>query len=337
MLISDAIHKTDRLEQIKVLFRRRPAGVGTGEIARLLGVSQRTARRYVKELSEHGRLPVYREGRVWRLVEGGHIDLLRIQLNLDEALSLYLAARMLSAYSDKHNPHVVASLVKLAATLPDTIGAHVEKAAEAVSERRLAPAYLRVLEGLTRAWAGRRQVQLVYRDPISGERSERLFDPFFIEPSYVGYSCYVFGFDHFRKAIRSFKVERLEKVEVLDTQFEPLAGFDPYEYLRHAWGIMGGGGVVEVKLRFSKRAVYRVNESDWPGVVASEEDREGRLTLTFRVNHILEIKSWIRAWGPECEVLAPEELRLEIEEEMKAAAALYSDDREQPGAGTTAD
>ena len=328
MLISDAIHKADRLEQIKVLFRRRPEGVGTGEIAQLLGVSQRTARRYVKELSERGRLPVYREGRVWRLVEGGHIDLLRLQLNLDEALSLYLAARMLSAYSDKHNPHVVASLLKLAATLPDAIGEHVEHAAVAVSQRRLAPDYLKVLEGLTRAWAGRRQVQLVYRDPISGERSERLFDPFFIEPSFVGYSCYVFGFDHFRLAIRSFKIERLEGVEVLDTRFEPLPDFDPYAYLKHSWGIRGGDEVVEVKLRFSRNAVYRVNESDWPGVVAHEEDREGRCTLTFLVNHVLEIKSWIRAWGPECEVLAPEELRREIGEEMEAARELYADNGE---------
>ncbi len=327
MLISDAIHKTDRLEQIKVLFRRRPEGVGTGEIARLLGISQRTARRYVKELSEHGRLPVYREGRLWKLVEGGHIDLLRIQLNLDEALSLYLAARLLSAYSDKHNPHVVASLLKLAATLPETIGEHVEKAAVAVSQRRLVPAYLKVMEGLTRAWAGRRQVQLVYRDPISGERTERLFDPFFIEPSFVGYSSYVFGFDHFRGAIRSFKLERLERVDVLDAGFEVQSDFDPYEYLRHSWGIRGGDEVVDVKLRFSRKAVYRVNESDWPGVVDREEDPEGRCTLTFQVNHVLEIKSWIRAWGPECEVLAPEELRREIGEEMEAAAGLYSSNR----------
>ena len=118
-------------------------------------------------------------------------------------------------------------------------------------------------------------------------------------PPSWGYSCYVFGFDHFRKAIRSFKVERLEEVEVLDSRFEMLPDFDPYDYLRHSWGIRGGDEVVEVKLRFSKKAVYRVNESDWPGVVAREEDQEGRCTLTFRVNHLLEIKSWIRAWGPE--------------------------------------
>ncbi len=70
MPITDAIHKTDRLEEIKILFLRRPEGVGTREIAQLLRVSQRTARRYVLELSEKGRLPVYQEGRVWKLVEG---------------------------------------------------------------------------------------------------------------------------------------------------------------------------------------------------------------------------------------------------------------------------
>lgn len=174
MPVTDAIHKVDRLEEIKVLFLRRPEGMGTGEIARLLRVSRRTARRYVLELSEKGRLPVYRAGRVWKLAEGGQIDLRRIQLNLDEALALYLAARMLSAYSDKHNPHVVSSLLKLAAALPGAIGAHTEYAAEAVSQRRIVPGYLKVLEGLTRAWAGRRQVRLSYREPVSGERSERV-------------------------------------------------------------------------------------------------------------------------------------------------------------------
>ena len=164
MPITHAIHKADRLEEIKILFLRRPEGVGTREIAQLLRVSQRTARRYVLELSEKGRLPVYREGRVWKLVEGGQIDLRRIQLNLDEALALYLAARMLSAYSDKHNPHVVASLLKLAAALPEAIGAHIEHTAEAVSQRRLAPGYLNVLEGLTRAWAGQRRGRCMKRE-----------------------------------------------------------------------------------------------------------------------------------------------------------------------------
>jgi predicted DNA-binding transcriptional regulator YafY len=35
------------------------------------------------------------------------------------------------------------------------------------------------------------------------------------------------------------------------------------------------------------------------------------------------MKPWIRQWGYECEVLSPPELRAEIAEEMRRAAAVY--------------
>ena len=37
------------------------------------------------------------------------------------------------------------------------------------------------------------------------------------------------------------------------------------------------------------------------------------------------MKPWIRGWGPDCEVLAPEGLRREIGAEMKAAGAVYEE------------
>ena len=51
--------------------------------------------------------------------------------------------------------------------------------------------------------------------------------------------------------------------------------FDPYDYLKFAWGIMGGDEVVEVKLRLSEKVAYRVRESDWP-VSAEAGGRKGR-------------------------------------------------------------
>ena len=44
--------------------------------------------------------------------------------------------------------------------------------------------------------------------------------------------------------------------------------------------------------------------------VADEPD--GGCKLRLRVKHSLEMKPWIRGWGPECEVLAPMELRQEV-------------------------
>ena len=47
MPVIDALTKSDRLLEVQVLFRQRRKGVRTAEIALLLGVSQRTARRYL--------------------------------------------------------------------------------------------------------------------------------------------------------------------------------------------------------------------------------------------------------------------------------------------------
>ena len=295
----------------------------TAEIAELLGVSQRTARRYLFELSETAQLPIYKEGWAWRLTPGAKFDLLPVRLNLDEALALYLSARLLSAHSDKHNPHVVSALQKLASAMPKSIGEHIVRTAEVVVHRRQYPGYLEVLENLTRAWAEQRQVRLVYRKAQTGEISGRLFDTYFILPSPVGYACYAIGHDHLREAIREFKVERIERVELLDSRYEIREGFDPYVYLKNAWGIMGGDEVVEVKLRFSSSVTYRIRESDWPGVVAVEDNPDGSCIMTLHVNHVLEMKPWIRGWGPDCEVLAPEGLRGEIAEEMRRAARVY--------------
>jgi len=297
--------------------------VRTAEIAELLGISQRTARRYLFELSEAGRLPVYRDGRTWRLMEGARFDLLPVHLNLDEALSLYLSARLLSAHSDEHNPHVVSALHKLASAMPRPIGEHIVRTAEAVAHRREHPGYLEILEKLARAWAERRRVGMVYRNPRTDEVTEREFDTYFIEPSAVGYACYAIGHDHLRDEIRVFKAERIERIRLLEARYEIRPDFDPYAYLASAWGIMGGEEVVEVKLRFSPEVTYRIRESDWPGVVQVEHHPEGSCTMTLRVNHVLEMKPWIRGWGPDCEVLEPETLREEIAEEMRRAAGIY--------------
>ena len=86
---------------------------------------------------------------------------------------------------------------------------------------------------------------------------------------------------------------------------------------------MGGDDVVEVVLRFSARVAYRVRESDWPGVVEVTDEPDGGCRMRLGVKHTLEMKPWIRGWGPDCEVLEPEELRQVIAEDMIAAAEVY--------------
>jgi predicted DNA-binding transcriptional regulator YafY len=54
-----------------------------------------------------------------------------------------------------------------------------------------------------------------------------------------------------------------------------------------------------------------------------QEDADGSLLLTLRVNHLLEVKRWAMYWGPDCQVLEPMELRAEVRDDAKRIIDLY--------------
>ncbi|MBM4466968.1 MAG: WYL domain-containing protein, partial [Chloroflexi bacterium] len=101
------------------------------------------------------------------------------------------------------------------------------------------------------------------------------------------------------------------------------ADFDPVVMLNTAWGIMFGDELVEVRLRFSPQVARRVAESIWHPSQRLAQCDDGGCLLTMQVAHPLEMKPWIRGWGPDCEVLAPAGLRAEVAAEMRQAAAKY--------------
>ena len=77
-------------------------------------------------------------------------------------------------------------------------------------------------------------------------------------------------------------------------------------------------------LRFSAgRVAQRVQETNWHESQRIEMMEDGRCLLYIKVGSTMEMKPWIRAWGGDCEVLAPEALRKEIGEEMRMAGELY--------------
>ena len=69
------------------------------------------------------------------------------------------------------------------------------------------------------------------------------------------------------------------------------------------------GEETEVKLKFSPQVTRRVKESVWHPSQTIEDLPGGGCVLIVRVGSVLEMTPWIRGWGPDVEVLEPEELR----------------------------
>ena len=300
--------KAARLQRIEYRLYNSPQGVRAVDLARECGVARRTIYRDLESLEEMG-VPVWENAGRFGIDRASYLSTIR--LNLNEAIALFFAARLLAHHSDEHNPHIVSALDKLAAGLPDeTIAEHIGRIASVVRSRPLRESYIRALETLTRAWADRRMVRIAYRAP-NRELTERVIATYFVEVSRWNPAAYVIGHDQLRGALRTFKIERIERAEALNEIYTIPVDFDPYGYLANAWGVMDEAEV-EVHLRFSASVAGRVRESLWHANQQLIEQADGGCELKMTVNGTREITSWVLGWGAEVEVLAPAELRSEV-------------------------
>jgi proteasome accessory factor B len=314
--------KSARIEQVKLMLLASREFVSKAEIARRCKVNRSTITRMLDEFPDMSISLDYDEkGRV-------RIDrtkyLVDLKLNLDEALAVFIAGRLLARHSDRPNPHVINALAKLGIALKGpvrVIGDHVLTTSEQLRRKsnQATREYVRALETLTRAWADRVSVYLYHRKE---PQQSRKFDPYFIEPSM--FTTYVIGFDHLRQDIRTFKVQWLKSISLTSDFFSIPKDFDPYRYLGNAWGInWGTGKLVEVRLRFTGNAAERVADNVWHESQQLERCSDGSRILIVKVGSTLEMTPWIRQWGSECQVLEPAELRTWVAEEARKMAKVY--------------
>jgi predicted DNA-binding transcriptional regulator YafY len=316
----DRIHsKAARLRRIEHRLYNVPRGLRATELADYCGVDRRTIYRDLQALEEMG-VPVWEDQGRYGIERESYLSTIR--LNLNEAVALFFAARLLAHHSDEHNPNVVSALSKLAAGLPDTtISSHMARVADSIRSRPLRVDYVRVLDTITRAWADRRKVAIRYR-AASGELTERVICPYFLEVSRSEPASYVIAHDDLRAALRTFKIERIAAAEILEATYVIPDDFDPYQHLASAWGVMDEVEV-EVRLRFSPAAAPRVRESVWHHSQRLEDTPDGGCELSMRVGGIKEIRSWVLSWGADVEVLAPPALRDEVRDHARRMAAQY--------------
>ena len=321
--------KAARLQKIVHLLYRNPAGLPTLKLARHCGVTIRTVQRDLNDLEEAG-IPVWEKAGRYGVIAGYYLP--PVHFELEEASALYLAARLLARYSDEHNPIFVQALAKLAGALPESIAGHIHHTINALGYRPDNPAAAAVLQVIALGWATGRKVRIWHQAAGRAETRQHLFSPYFLEPSSTGFATYAIGRVDASRRVMTFKVERIQAAELTDETFELPKDFDGAALLQNAWGVMYGpaGQEEEVVLQFSAAVGRRVQESVWHPSQALEEEADGSCVLRVRVAHPLEMKPWIRGWGPDCQVLAPAWLRVEVAEEMKRAAEAYG---EEAGAG----
>ncbi|RCK75355.1 MAG: CRISPR-associated helicase Cas3 [Anaerolineae bacterium] len=317
--------KAERLLQIEQILLSHPRGMTASELARRLGVHRSTIGRYLPDLPKHIYVDDEDDHR-WKVDRTA--DLLHVRFTLNEAMAVHLATRLLATRLERQNPHAAGALRKLATALEKLapqISAHLRYSADEMDDSRRFqdPNFIRSLEVLTQAWAEGRKVRLWYRKE-GDQIGECLFSPYYIEPYAVGQAVHAIGYREPPGALRTHKVERIERIELTGDFYTVPADFDVGELLRYAWGIWyTDEEPQEVVLKFQPRVARRVGETRWHRTEQVSVQEDGSLLWRARIAEPIEMLPWIRGWGADVEVLQPAWLREELRREAERMFNLY--------------
>lgn len=316
-------NKAQRLAQIEALLLDHPEGLTQSDLARRLGVNRSTINRNLIDLAA----PVYEER--GRIMIDRESYLINLRLGLHEAMAIHLAGRLMTTRLDRQNIHAASAFRKLGISLErlaPRISQFISLSANTFddSSKIQDPLYMQILEKLTLAWAARQRVRLWYQKPKGNEIKDYTFCPFFIEVGAIGQSIYTIGLIIPDNEKRTFKLERIKRIEVTAESFEIPQEFDPQKLFDHAWGIWyTDQEPVEVVLKFSARVSQRIKETRWHPSERVETMQDGSVVWKAWIAEPKEMLPWVRGWGADCEVLEPASLLNELKREAYTLAQLY--------------
>jgi predicted DNA-binding transcriptional regulator YafY len=281
------------------------------DMASRLGIDGRTLRRYIATLEELG-IPVTAErGRSggYALIAG--FKLPPMMFTEDETLALsigLLAVRGLGLAEAA--PAVASAQAKLERVMPANLKQRLRAAGETVQlgmPRSATPAGNTALLALSGAAQSHQRVALRYR-AIGDKVSDREFDTFGL--AYREGCWYAVGMCHLRRAIRSFRVDRVVTVKAMDAFFERPPQFDAMSYLVHSLATLPRTFAIEVLIKADVRrlqallfdAVGLFEETPDGVVVRNQSDdldwfarQLASLPFDFEIRHPPELRHALRA------------------------------------------
>jgi predicted DNA-binding transcriptional regulator YafY len=325
---------TERLIRILFLLAERPHS--QRELAEIFKVGGVTIRRNLTELARHYRIEDATEGRerIYRFSD--HYEFRPPTLTPGELAVLLLAqesiaATGLTAFGTPFGGYGYTLLDKVRAALPRALRSKLDALA-AIFGSAAVPAkdyssHTEIIDGLTNAAMSCRRVRLRYHTLHSGEKRDRLFDPYAVYFDPDGATLKVIGFDHspHRRTIIPLSVDHIESLTETGESFTRPAGFELQSFLTENCfnGIHGEPLRVRLRARgvtarvFGERRFHpsqREIES-----VTDERGNISAITIEFTVARGRGLERFILSYLPEVEVLEPEELKERIAEIMKQA------------------
>lgn len=296
-----------------------------GDLARACEVSQRQMREDLNFLRDRYNAPLacnrkqgwHYTDPTWRLPS--------ISLSQGELLALMTASQTLSGYGGVYQKELRSALEQLGKRLPEQSRIDLQQLAHerlifgGGAKLELNPEIWRTV---VTAIQTSRRLWLRYFTASRRQESEREVDPYVIH-IFRGNTIYLIGYCHWRKAILSFRLDRIREIQLLETPFERDPTFDARKYLSQIFQVEVGNDPCEVVIDFDLQTTPFVKERQWHDSQEIELHGDGSMTLRFTATGLDEIKRWVLGYGKGAIARHPPELVEMLQNETETMARQY--------------
>jgi predicted DNA-binding transcriptional regulator YafY len=313
--------KLKRVMELFYVLAQHPSGISAEDIASKLGVDKRYV--YRDRLDLEALIgPIISQNGKWKITPDGFLP--PVRFSLLEAMTIFIAARLLLSYSNAYNPSIASAFKKVSFVAPAPLRDYIRHTMEWMQKQKIDSRFCNNLEMLSRAWIEQRKAKIEYLTLGQKESKSRIIEPYFIQPASSEHGNYVIGYCHLARKVRTFKIERVKSVQLLDENYAIPEDFNANEYLGTAFGISVYGKPEIIKLKFNPVIGTIARETNWHHSQETQMQPDGSAIVTFNVPLTEQLESFILGWGEKAEVLEPEKLRKRINKIVRDIAKLYN-------------
>jgi predicted DNA-binding transcriptional regulator YafY len=297
------------------------------ELASRTGVTTRTIRRDLEALQSAG-FPLFDETydgkKYWTLEHRAFRRLDETGFTLAELSALYFSRTLVECLAaTPFQKDVRGAFDKLAGALTPGMRQFLDRlplVMQAKAEPGAHPAAARSKEmsQLLDATLTHRRVAMRYHSFSSEREKDYLVEPYRVV--FAQGALYVVAFVPEYGQIRTFAVDRIRSLSLLEERFEPVELEE--DAFAHSLGVHQGPPE-RIEILFEARIARYVKERMWHSSQEIEDGPDGSVRLTLNVSNDFALRSWILGFGPLAKVVSPPALAVQIVEEIEGARRRY--------------
>jgi predicted DNA-binding transcriptional regulator YafY len=295
-------------------------------------VATRTIRRDLDALQAAG-FPLYSEARTtgqhyWRISSKPFQKFTDTSFTVAELCAFYAnRTRLAATGASPIDPDLQSALQKVGRALSPHMKAYLDKLTAIITckpgpapqGRGDARAETVSVETLAKATVDRRRIEMDYHSFVSRRVKKYTIEPHRL--TFTNGGLYLYAFVPAYSQMRTFALQRIRKLTVLDETFKP--GEVQDEPYRNSLGPYSGGRPERVEIEFLPDVAPYIEEREWhPSQQLTGRD-DGSVVLRMEIAVDPALRYWVLGFGLHARVLKPSALAANILEELEGAREQY--------------